>query len=158
MAQSRVKTWSSAEVLTASDLNAEFNNILNNALSLISPLTGTLDISNERLDDIHIGTAADPSLNFNGDTNTGFYSPAADQFGISTGGVVGATFAATATNNLRLHLAGAFTSDGSSTAAACLYSDGILTGASGDTTYLSGTVLINSVTTQANDTVTTVSQ
>ena len=42
MALSRVKTWVS-EVLSASDLNAEFNNILNNALSLISPLTGDLD-------------------------------------------------------------------------------------------------------------------
>lgn len=31
------------EILTASDLNSEVNNILNNALSLISPLTGSLD-------------------------------------------------------------------------------------------------------------------
>lgn len=43
MAISRVKTWGS-EILTASDLNAEFNNILDNALSLISPLTGNLDV------------------------------------------------------------------------------------------------------------------
>ncbi len=41
MALTRVKTWTS-EVLTSSDLNAEFNNILNNALSLISPLTASL--------------------------------------------------------------------------------------------------------------------
>ena len=34
MALSRVKTWSSGETLTASDLNAEFNNILNNPVSL----------------------------------------------------------------------------------------------------------------------------
>ena len=46
MAISRVHTWSSGEVLTASDLNAEFNNVLNNALSLISPLTGSLDFDN----------------------------------------------------------------------------------------------------------------
>lgn len=31
------------EILTAGDLNAEFNNILNNATSLISPLPGSLD-------------------------------------------------------------------------------------------------------------------
>ena len=43
MALSRVKTWSSGEILTASDLNSEFNNILNNALTLISPLTANLD-------------------------------------------------------------------------------------------------------------------
>lgn len=48
MALGRVKTWI-AEVLTASDLNAEFNNILNNALSLISPLTGTLDANGNEI-------------------------------------------------------------------------------------------------------------
>ena len=41
MAITRVKTWA-AEILTFNDLNAEFDNILNNALSLISPLTGNL--------------------------------------------------------------------------------------------------------------------
>lgn len=42
MALSRVKVWGT-EVLTAADLNAEFDNILNNASSLISPLGGALD-------------------------------------------------------------------------------------------------------------------
>src|SRR3990167_7154847 len=42
MALGRVKTWG-IEALLAVDLNTEFNNILDNALSLISPLTGTLD-------------------------------------------------------------------------------------------------------------------
>ncbi len=45
MAISRVKTWIAAEILTASDLNTEFNNIINNALSLISPLSGTLNVT-----------------------------------------------------------------------------------------------------------------
>lgn len=36
---------------------------------------------------IEAGTAATPGLYFAGDTNTGIYSPAADQFAISTGGV-----------------------------------------------------------------------
>ena len=43
MALARVKVWSTAETLTASDLNSEFNNIINNASSLISPLSGSLD-------------------------------------------------------------------------------------------------------------------
>ena len=43
MALSRVKTWIAGEVLTAADLNAEFNNILTNPVSLISPLTAALD-------------------------------------------------------------------------------------------------------------------
>lgn len=41
MSLSRVKVWGN-EVLTATDLNAEFNNIINNAVSLISPLSGSL--------------------------------------------------------------------------------------------------------------------
>lgn len=43
MALARVKTWVSGEVLLASDLNSEFNNLLNNSLSLISPLTASLN-------------------------------------------------------------------------------------------------------------------
>lgn len=41
MALSRIKVWIT-ERLNSADLNAEFNNVLNNALSLISPLTGNL--------------------------------------------------------------------------------------------------------------------
>jgi hypothetical protein len=40
---------------------------------------------------IDLGTAAAPTINFTGDTNTGIYSPGADQFAISTGGVQRAT-------------------------------------------------------------------
>lgn len=53
MAISRVKNWV-AEVLTFSDLNAEFNNILNNALSLISPLTGTLDANEQQVSNLRL--------------------------------------------------------------------------------------------------------
>ena len=49
MALSRVKTWISGEVLTAVDQNAEFDNILNNALTLISPLTGTLNANTNQV-------------------------------------------------------------------------------------------------------------
>lgn len=45
MALARVKTWSAGEILTASDLNAEFNNVLNNARDLVSPLTSSLDMN-----------------------------------------------------------------------------------------------------------------
>ena len=48
MAISRVKTWVANEVLTASDLNAEFNNQINNALAMISPLTGNLNFNNNQ--------------------------------------------------------------------------------------------------------------
>ncbi len=43
MAIARVTTWNAGDVLTAAALNAEYNNILNNATSLISPLTAALD-------------------------------------------------------------------------------------------------------------------
>ena len=43
MALSRVTVWSSGDTLTAAALNAEFQNIIDNASSLISPLGGALD-------------------------------------------------------------------------------------------------------------------
>ena len=49
MALSRVKTWIAGEILTASDQNSEFNNILSNAISLISPLTAALDADGKEL-------------------------------------------------------------------------------------------------------------
>jgi len=51
MALSRVKTWGSGEVLTDTDLNGEFNNILNNPVALISPLTGNVDVDGQDLQD-----------------------------------------------------------------------------------------------------------
>jgi len=36
---------------------------------------------------VNLGSAAAPAINFTGDTNTGIYSPGADQFAIATGGV-----------------------------------------------------------------------
>lgn len=49
MALARVKTWVSGEVLLASDLNSEFNNLLNNALTLIAPLTASLNAGGFKL-------------------------------------------------------------------------------------------------------------
>lgn len=45
MALSRVKTWIAGDILTAADQNAEFNNILNNPISLISPTTAAINFS-----------------------------------------------------------------------------------------------------------------
>lgn len=39
MSISRIKTWASGDTLTAADLNAEFNNILNNGTAVAFPLT-----------------------------------------------------------------------------------------------------------------------
>ena len=49
MALSRTKIWITGETLFASDLNTEFDSILNNALSLIFPLTGALDADGKEI-------------------------------------------------------------------------------------------------------------
>lgn len=44
----RVKTWVS-EVLFAADLNAEFDNLINNGISLVFPADATLDFNGQKL-------------------------------------------------------------------------------------------------------------
>ena len=51
MSLARVKVWTLGEVLSASDLNAEFNNLLNNPMNLISPITAVLDMDGYTLKD-----------------------------------------------------------------------------------------------------------
>ncbi len=48
MALSRVTIWNSGDILTAAALNGEFNNVLNNAITLISPYTSTVDAGNKQ--------------------------------------------------------------------------------------------------------------
>lgn len=45
MSLARVKVWSPGDVLTASDLNSEFNNITNNPITLISPTTAPINFN-----------------------------------------------------------------------------------------------------------------
>ena len=45
MALARAHTWNAGDLLTANDLNGEFNNILNNPISLISPTTGAINFN-----------------------------------------------------------------------------------------------------------------
>lgn len=92
MALSRVKTWANGEVLTHSDLNAEFDNILNNPTSLLFPLTADLTMGGFRITGASLGSVSSPSFQFTGDTNTGFYSSAADTLDITAGGVRAASF------------------------------------------------------------------
>lgn len=58
------KTFTSGEILTAADLNSSFLQIINNALSLISPLTGTLDVDGN---EVILDSDADTSLRANTD-------------------------------------------------------------------------------------------
>lgn len=93
MSLSRVKNWGT-EILYSADLNAEFNNILNNALSLISPLTGSLDFNGNLLTNLAAGSVGSPAIYKTGDTNTGLYFSAADTVDLATGGVQAASFGA----------------------------------------------------------------
>ena len=81
MSLARVKTWSSGEVLNASDLNAEFDNLLSNALSLVSPITGTLDLNGNEL---VLDLDADTSITADTDDQIDFRMGAADQIVWST--------------------------------------------------------------------------
>lgn len=76
MAISRVKTWGE-ELLDNDDLNAEFNNILNNARSLISPLTGALDFDGK---EAILDADADTSITADTDDQIDFKIGGTDTF------------------------------------------------------------------------------
>ena len=63
MALAAVKTFIAGEVLYAADVNALNTNILNNALSLISPLTGNLDVNGKILTAIDEATFSNAAAN-----------------------------------------------------------------------------------------------
>lgn len=98
MALSRVKVWAAAEVLTASDLNTEFNNIINNPSSLISPLTGSLDLDGNEL---ILDGDADTSITADTDDRIDFKLGGTDTFRLNTvaSAVNGIDFTASATGN-----------------------------------------------------------
>ena len=73
MTLARIKTWIAGEVLTASDLNGEFNNIIDNL---------SFALSSQFAD----GSVSVPSIAFINDTNTGAYLAGADQLELVAGG------------------------------------------------------------------------
>ncbi len=95
MALARIKTWTLGEILTAGDLNSEFNNILNNPISLISPATADIAMGGFRLTGVSGGSVSSPGIQATGDSNTGIYFSAADTLDISAGGTRAVTITAT---------------------------------------------------------------
>lgn len=51
MALTRIKSWDAGEMLTADDLNGEFDNILGNPLTLISPFVDDIDADGHTITD-----------------------------------------------------------------------------------------------------------
>jgi hypothetical protein len=67
MALSRITVWSAGQVLTAADLNGEFNNVLSNPLTLISPTTGNINFANNQAINFDLErTASDPAAGSTG--------------------------------------------------------------------------------------------
>jgi hypothetical protein len=100
MALTRLTDWNDGDVLTSAALEAEFDNIYTNALSLISPLTGNLAAGDHIITGLSAGTVSAPSISPTSDSNTGLYFSAADTVDVAAGGVRGlrVNTAATAVN------------------------------------------------------------
>ncbi len=64
MSLARVKTFVQGVVLTATDLNAEFTNILQNAISLVAPLSGNLASGGFKLTNLAAGYATGDAMRF----------------------------------------------------------------------------------------------
>ena len=94
MALTRLYQFDTGTVLAEADIEGEFDQIYGSSLSLISPLTGNLAFGGNLATGLSLGTVSGPSVQFTGDTNTGFYSSAADTVDIATGGVRAASFGA----------------------------------------------------------------
>ena len=85
----------SAKIADGTIVNGDINASAAIAGTKISPDFGSQTIATTGIVSHALGTAAAPTVTFTGDTNTGIYSPGADQVAISTGGsgriVVGST-------------------------------------------------------------------
>lgn len=66
MSLSRIKTWARNEILLSSDLNAEFNNVLQNGVDVVFPLSNDLDVGSKLL----INTGLDSPSQLHGSIQT----------------------------------------------------------------------------------------
>src|SRR3990167_10432874 len=87
MALTRLNAFATGSVVTNSIITGEFDNLYNNALTLISPLTADLAAGGNRITGLSLGAAGSPSLQFTGDTNTGIFSSGADALVLVGGGL-----------------------------------------------------------------------
>lgn len=108
---SRIKTWVAGQILKSSDLNGEFNNILNNPITLISPTTGNIDFNSnqalnfaaENLTSAASGTTPLGRIYYNVGTSSweGIASTGAVVIGPSTAGSTGGNATGSRVKNLQ---------------------------------------------------------
>ena len=79
-------TVTSTMIANDTILNADVNASAAIAGSKVSPDFGSQTVATTGIFSHALGGAATPSITFTGDTNTGIYSPGADQLAVSTGG------------------------------------------------------------------------
>ena len=79
-------TVTSNMILDGTIVNGDIGALAAISGTKIDPDFGSQNISTNGTVRLAAGSATEPRLTFSGDTNTGIYSPGADQFGISTGG------------------------------------------------------------------------
>ena len=86
MAQTRLKTWATNDTLTASDLNAEFNNVISSGdQSIGTPRTATWDLDGQKL---VLDTDADTSIHASTDDQIDFECGGVDVFRLTADGLV----------------------------------------------------------------------
>src|SRR5690242_4803546 len=74
------------------DIVAEIQNILGNALQLISPVTANLDMGGNKITTLSLGSAIASPLSPIGNTATGVYFPNANTMAIAADGKISALF------------------------------------------------------------------
>lgn len=94
MALTILVTPADGDTIEAATWINEFNNIYNNFLSGLSPLTANLAFGAFRATGLALGSVSDPAIQFTGDSNTGHYSSAADTLNGATAGVLAYQFGA----------------------------------------------------------------
>lgn len=75
---------------------ADYLSVASYSISAVASNAGTAVLIDNAVDEITFGngTAADPSIAFTSDPDTGFYRVGANQLGVTTGGVLNTTFVA----------------------------------------------------------------
>lgn len=121
-------------------VNANFSDIAG-ALNELLLLNGASTMTGQLV--CEVGSAGTPAITFNGDTDTGFYHPSANQVGISLGGVGVLTFTQAGLANLSL--TGTTTATGANNFNGNTTVSGTLTLSASSYSVSNGSALVNAI-------------